>query len=161
HGDGGRRHLQLHPAVVLRAFAPGGGAQPLLPLPAAHGPLRRRRDDPARQGVPPRRRPPGPPHRPDLRLRLPGLRPPPPAPSAPPADLTKTYLFSIEHAPGAPGTNDFYVAFVGGGVSNFVETNESGNDMLSGAETPPMATQTGTHYYVDGDIVTDTDVDWW
>jgi Bacterial pre-peptidase C-terminal domain len=80
----------------------------------------------------------------------------------PPADLTQEYLFSIEHAPSAPGTNDFYVVLVGAGVSNYVETNEAGNDMLSGAETPPKSTQTtGTHYYADGDIVTDTDVDWW
>src|SRR6185312_16332011 len=34
-------------------------------------------------------------------------------------------------------------------------------DMLSGAEAPAKSTATGTHYYVDGDIVTDTDVDWW
>jgi hypothetical protein len=79
----------------------------------------------------------------------------------PPADLTKQYLFSIEHPASAAGANDFYVVLVGSGVSNFVETNEVGNDMLSGAETPPKATQTGTHYYIDGDIVTDTDVDWW
>jgi hypothetical protein len=79
----------------------------------------------------------------------------------PPADLTKQYLFSIEHPPVALGANDFYVMLVGGGVSNFVETNEMGNDVLAGAETPSKATGSGNNYYVDGDIVTDTDVDWW
>jgi hypothetical protein len=79
----------------------------------------------------------------------------------PPADLTKPYLFSIEHAPSAPGANDFFVVLVGSSISNVVETDETGNDMLSGAQAAAKSTQAGSHYYADGDIVSDTDVDWW
>jgi hypothetical protein len=50
----------------------------------------------------------------------------------------------------------------GPGVSNPVETNDAANDMLSGAEMPAKdPNQSGYHYYVDGDILTDADVDWW
>jgi hypothetical protein len=78
-----------------------------------------------------------------------------------PLDLTKQYTFSIEHPAGSAGSNDFYVTEYFPGSSNYVEVNDAANDTIAGAEMPPKYNGAGTHYYIDGDMQTDADIDWW
>lgn len=81
----------------------------------------------------------------------------------PPVDLSKEYWLFVEHPATAAGTNDFYVALHGGGVSNPVEVDDTANDTPAGAESPQDEPDAdGHHYYVDGDIGNGAaDVDYW
>jgi len=79
------------------------------------------------------------------------------------ADVTKPYVFWVEHPSTAASTNDFYFVLQGGGTSNPLETNDAANDTVAGAEMPMDQPDKsgGHHYYIAGDISTDTDVDDW
>jgi hypothetical protein len=80
----------------------------------------------------------------------------------PAVDLAKPYLVFVEHPAAAAGAHDFYVLLQGQGYSNPMETDDAANDVLATAEKPVDAPDTATgahHYYVDGDLVSDTDVD--
>ncbi len=81
----------------------------------------------------------------------------------PPITFGKGYYLYVIRASGAFTTNEFYFidAFAGG--SNPVETNESGNDVATGAESVKVAANSGSQSgYLEGDLIKGgADVDWW
>ena len=80
----------------------------------------------------------------------------------PPLDLTKPYVVWVEHPSTSASTNDFYVMLQAWGATAPVEVDEAANDTIAGAEMPAdTPNAAGHHYYVEGDIASDTDVDNW
>lgn len=78
-----------------------------------------------------------------------------------PVAFGQAYLLFVQHPPGAAAANDFYVLLQSAGGSNPLEKNDTGNNVLAGAEALAPVKQNGsTNYFVAGDLLNNAqDVD--